>query len=489
MNSTCNEGLETQYLLTFLAPGGPLLASPADLALCLVLTNPSTTTPVEMNIEPHNQTLLLQPGEINAQKCFDGSVAPNGSRKQMGNEGLLISAKHCDARGVVVHGSVRTGHPSVYTSASFTVLPVTSLGFEYMVVTHCETHHCLVGIVAQQTTNVTVELKLHPYNATLVYNGVAFFHGGVIKEHLKRLQVMQILCEVCDMSGSRVTSTFPVAVLSGGEFTTVGGLHASDMDSVVEYIPPTDTLGTRYVIAKDTKAAYTIKVVPAHKDMVFFVSALNKCYAAKTAESNSWTLPLLEESKSAILNSTHPVLVSLLITYEVDEPSAARMTVLRPMSRWRTSYQVVQTLSTENNHLYIVGHFSNFEQQCLQYGGSNVTVTCKGPTMSTVEGSSTLRVTRVPLSNNISHRELTCSPACVKCEPFWGYVDGMDKKRDRGWAVPLEIFTSPPEKHHDCSRSVHLLSKTYITTTTIPDLYTPGKNITANPSSRHYIPI
>lgn len=261
-NSTCRAGRETQYVLAFLAPELPTVTTPDDLVFRLHLHNPSSAAaPANVTVDPAGLTLSLPPGVVNTDVVFNGSAALVGSMKQAWGGGLLVTACSSDDVEVEVRGSLKTrqkGAPRA--SAAFSVPPSDSLGVDYVVVTHCEKNHCFVGIVATQPdTSVNITLRLrHSYdvtiNSSLDYEGQVFWDGDVIEEVLGAFQAMQVLCNECDMSGSRVTASFPVAVLAGGAI----GNMSENGDIVLEFLPPTDALGTRHVVAKDTESRFVM---------------------------------------------------------------------------------------------------------------------------------------------------------------------------------------------------------------------------------------
>lgn len=61
------------------------------------------------------------------------------------------------------------------------------------------------------------------------------------------LQVMQVTCEACDMSGTRITADHPLTVLVGGDDTKVPG-GGSRRDLIVEQLPPMSMAGTEYIL-------------------------------------------------------------------------------------------------------------------------------------------------------------------------------------------------------------------------------------------------
>ena len=440
-SSTCQAGHETRYVMAFLAPSSDLVPSPDGLVLGFALLNPSSaSTPANVTVHPGGLTLSLLPGVVNLGVSFNSSAALVGSKKQAGGGGVVLTACSSVDVDVVVRGTIKSLSGQTHlTNAAFSVPPVESLGVDYVIVTHCEQHHCFVGIVATQpNTHINVTLRLrHSYNDTLFYEGQPFGDGDVIEEVLDQFQAMQILCDTCDMSGSRVTASSPVAVLAGGELTTIGQI--SKADTLLEFLPPTDALGTRHVVAKDTESRFTLKVVALHKGTIFTLSTVSSPCHLADSDGYTWTLTLPQQSSSAVLDSTLPVLVSLLIC-DANTSDDARMTVVLPMSQWtNASLHLFQPLRTNTNYVVLVIQDSDINAGCLSLNGSEVSTFADPPLGNPVQGVGELRVVRVPLAKT-DYYVLSCSSSCSSCSPYWGYAHGIRSTQRRGWAMPLGTF-------------------------------------------------
>ena len=434
--------------MAFLAPSSDLVPSPDGLLLRLALLIPSSaSTPANVTVHPGGLTLSLLPGVVNLAVSFNSSVALVGSKKQAGGGGVVLTACSSYDVDVVVHGTVRSisGQQNL-AHAAFSVPPVESLGVDYVIVTHCEQYHCFVGIVATQPdTHINVALRLrHSGNDTLTYEGRQFVDGDVIEEVLDQFQAMQILCDTCDMSGSRVTASSPVAVLAGGELTTIGQI-STKADTLLEFLPPTDSLGTRHVVAKNTESRFTLKVVALHKGTIFTLStASSPCHLADS-DGDTWTLTLPKQGSSAVLDSTLPVLVSLLIS-DVSSSDDARMTVVHPVSQWtNASLHLFPPFTTKANYVVLVVQYSDFLAGCLSLSGNEVSTVADTPHGNPVQGVGELRVLRVPLGKNEYH-VLSCSSSCSSCSPYWGYVHGVVNSMEKGWAMPLATFRRMPSQ-------------------------------------------
>ncbi|XP_045702795.1 IgGFc-binding protein isoform X1 [Phyllostomus hastatus] len=120
--------------------------------------------------------------------------------------------------------------------------PVWALGTEYFVFTTSSRSIKNVkefAVVAGASgASISVQLK-----GAVTFQGKIYPAGSVLSVTLKAYQVAQVQSEA-DLSGSKVTASSPVAVLSGH---TCASKHTS-CNHVVEQLLPTSAWGTRYVV-------------------------------------------------------------------------------------------------------------------------------------------------------------------------------------------------------------------------------------------------
>ncbi|XP_048243794.1 uncharacterized protein LOC124123795 isoform X1 [Haliotis rufescens] len=183
------------------------------------------------------------PGQVNTTRTLSGtshsfdvpySFQVNGSSSS--NNTLLLEASE------EVSLMILSADPSPdYSGGAFRALPIDGLGREYIAATYCEDNMCFIDIsAAHPDTVVTVLLKLVNKSHVVTYDGAEYVHGETIIISLAMYESAQVLSAV-DMTGSKITATKPVAVITGGQFTRVMG--RSNKDMVIEQLMPLQTLG------------------------------------------------------------------------------------------------------------------------------------------------------------------------------------------------------------------------------------------------------
>nr|KAG5711577.1 hypothetical protein BaRGS_016759 [Batillaria attramentaria] len=329
-------------------------------------------------------------------------------------------------------------------NAAVRVPPTTWLSTDYTVATHCQNEHCLLAIVpAYDDTVVSITLRLRNSDTnngsspTLLYDDVVFRDGDVITEVLNQSLAMQVLCSACDMSGTRVVSSQPVAVLSGGEVTSAGDTSTTH-DITLEFIPPTSSLGTQYILATNpTNFAYTVKIVATQSGTR--ISVFGECLTTGE-DSDAWTLDYPADRQSTVLEASEPVLVALIIE-DATSPGDVRMVVLVPTSHWSsTGYEVVKPFPTSTNSLMIVVGVADMYAVRFSLGGQWLRPRMSSPSIELVQDMPDLAVIFVPIDQEQCHLSLTCNAfSSSACQPFWGYVGGA-MVGNGGWALPLALL-------------------------------------------------
>ncbi|XP_066303643.1 IgGFc-binding protein-like [Branchiostoma lanceolatum] len=138
------------------------------------------------------------------------------------------------------------------SSDAYLALPTDVLGTEYYVpcttIVRAWNEEGLVDIPSefgvagvQDGTTVTIV----PSQA-VTFDGQNYAAGQAFSVGLDRFETLQVQATE-DLTGSKITATQPVAVLSGNLFAVVGNGQQGTGDHVVEMIPPVDTWGKEFV--------------------------------------------------------------------------------------------------------------------------------------------------------------------------------------------------------------------------------------------------
>ncbi|CAI5781335.1 IgGFc-binding protein-like [Podarcis lilfordi] len=209
------------------------LASQHSPRLELLITgyHPATTVKVTVNKSSFQKTVLVYEkqtvsvvvpasSELTGNNIFDGVV-----RIQADKDILVFSYNY-----------------KLTSSAATVVYPVHQLGTQYYVVTpegHLSNTFKEFAVVAYQfPTQVTIHLK-----GAVTFQGKVYAAGSRLVVDLKAFQAIQLQSSV-DLSGSKVESDSPVAVLSGHSCA----IQFSECDHVVEQLLPVSSWGTTFIV-------------------------------------------------------------------------------------------------------------------------------------------------------------------------------------------------------------------------------------------------
>ena len=132
------------------------------------------------------------------------------------------------------------------TADAFLALPTTTLGKTYVVATRLNSgtssSEVNAGIISQRDgTEVTITLKTKRYFS---YLGSSYTSGQSFTITLAKLETFHLVHNK-DLSGTIITSSYPVAVLSGSPCGRVG----SGCDHLVSFLLPVTKWGKEYILA------------------------------------------------------------------------------------------------------------------------------------------------------------------------------------------------------------------------------------------------
>lgn len=100
------------------------------------------------------------------------------------------------------------------------------------------------------------------------YQGESYNENRPLVVNLNRYEVLQLInTAYADITGTQVTSSRAVMLLSGMTLTNVGDIDPWTLDHVVDEIPSTSHLSKRYVVGESSsanRAPYRLKVVAVY---------------------------------------------------------------------------------------------------------------------------------------------------------------------------------------------------------------------------------
>ncbi|XP_013401850.1 IgGFc-binding protein [Lingula anatina] len=205
------------------------------------------TTDYEKDVSVNISTPLVPRSQVKRVHVQRGSMTEvslsaniqlEGTKKE--NKGILITAEE----EIVVYGA---NILSMSTDA-FICLPTDILGTTHFIPSWPKESKYVgsqIGVVAtQDNTMVNFTFPNDGRNVNVSYRSRWYGDGETLSVLLNRYQTMQVQNEV-DLTGTKVVSNKPIAVMSGNKRTSVGGGRGTD--HLVEAIPPVNTWGKRFV--------------------------------------------------------------------------------------------------------------------------------------------------------------------------------------------------------------------------------------------------
>lgn len=196
---------------------------------------------------------------------------------------------------------------------AFPVLPVESLSGRYMVPSVVD--NALLGVVAvSDNTTVTVQVK-SSQNCAYTFQGKAYRRGSQFTIVLQKRVVLQLARPefnptiYCDLGGSVVQSSKPVAVFSGS--SALPYLPRTDnADGVMSQVPPIETWGTFFYIYPEGDGENSaVRILAAYNDTtVHFGSAFGPKMILLN-EREFYEAAYLTVGNIHYINSSKPILV------------------------------------------------------------------------------------------------------------------------------------------------------------------------------------
>ncbi|KAM5148041.1 uncharacterized protein ACMZJ9_011689 [Mantella aurantiaca] len=268
------------------------------------------------------------------------------------NYTYMITEKHVTNKAVLVQSdavlSVFGFYTAPGTADAMSCLPVEDLGREYYISTAASgaTKQFAVANGLEDTALVNVTVS-----GSIVYNGVEYTKGQSFTFSLRYQQSIQFQSSF-DLSGTRISSTVPVAVFSGQK--CFSGLSTS-CDTLVEQLYPVPTWGHFFALAPlMNHTEDSITIITSSSDTQVFVD--------RTMEprnyyiENAGTAIRIGLKEMSTINASKPIMVTYL--FQESKPGVVTgydpFFITVPPSLVARSYYKFVTQKTYFNFLLIV---------------------------------------------------------------------------------------------------------------------------------------
>ncbi|XP_035824840.1 uncharacterized protein LOC118477442 [Aplysia californica] len=354
-------------------------------------------------------------------------------------------------------------HESTSKSAgAFNVMPVSLLSCEYLVVT--ESVHLssfLLVVNSEGFNDVTIEFAFEPAESTITYKKTTIFYSGqYLRESLEPLDVLQILGEGADLTGTWVRAESPVAVIAGANFDCVfiRTVPCNYKDMMIEQLPPVSALGQDYVLAPFRNDDKDSLIKIAYVSPSTTLSGLEHIEMKENTSKNTSTFFSFQLGDTVTyLHATGPILVLQYFMPLLNGTGKSHFdsscAVLYPIPEWSTHSEIAMFDDT-NVHILITALC-----ECIIEINVSVPIGKVYTSSEPLEVLETHRycsreffITTITTGNKIKVNGERCS--------FSGSMFSADNAV-LGWAVSLPTYKSSDANTESCER--HLTS-TEVTT-------------------------
>ncbi|KAK6483799.1 fibronectin-like [Huso huso] len=246
-----------------------------------------------------------------------------------------------------------------YTADMTVVLPASALGTEYYIVAPQGISFLSQFAVINEfdTNEVTVTVS-----GMLDFNGTTYSDKQNFSFTLTSNQVIQFQ-STTELTGTRIVSSEPVAVISGNVCLNYQGDTACDV--VLTELYPVNSWGTAFVVFplllnKDLKDRITI--LSAEPNNTVYITTENTTTQNLVLQEGSFTV--LELTGPMSINSTKPVMLTYLFTggrnfnfssFNIADPFLSNIV---PSSSYSDTYTFI-TIANYENYIMVVAHQSD----------------------------------------------------------------------------------------------------------------------------------
>lgn len=267
-----------------------------------------------------------------------------------------------------VHVQIEAG----VNSGAFTPLPTGSLGNDYIVgiyepLTLKHTKYKAGFTVTATETGALLQIR---FRQVVAFGHVLYGPHDVFKFQLGRFESLQIMSDK-DLTGSRIKSDRPVAVVTGSECSRVPkGIKYCDY--LVEQMPPVHTLGKQFIVApfKDRESSYVLRIVAPFNDTNIIFSSPH-AHDVHLNENQHHEF-IFTRHVELSFRSTEPVLVlQFMKGFQsgdfIGDPS---MVVIPPVEQFIVGD--LSLTSMDNDHVTVMVTNSNISLSGLRVNGNVV---------------------------------------------------------------------------------------------------------------------
>ena len=296
---------------------------------------------------------LITKDQLNTSSIKAGNVFTFTVPGSFRMAGTGIERKGIEIKSTAEIAVIGANH-TLGTSDAFLALPTTTLGKTYIVATRLNsfsgersTNLVNIGIISQRYgTKVTITLKT---KGNFSYLGLNYTSGQSFTITLAKLETFHLIHNN-DLSGTIITSSYPVAVLSGSPCENVGAAYC---DHLVSFLLPVKKWGKQYILvpaidSKNTGDFY--RVFASQETMV-----KSRGLTANLRRGEFLEINLTKNELLSFVSCSKPcqVVQYLKGVASNGEPDPSSI-ILPSIKQFATSYKAVPILKQEQYENYVI---------------------------------------------------------------------------------------------------------------------------------------
>ncbi|XP_043919255.1 IgGFc-binding protein-like [Protopterus annectens] len=235
-----------------------------------------------------------------------------------------------------------------YTADSSTIFPVNSLGSEYYVFAPAAYAPEFVIINHNQTNEILVTLS-----STVTYNGSYYQPGENLTITLSAFEAVQLQSSA-SLTGTRVQSKYPVAVLSGNACAT----YNLACDILFEQLIPLNDWGKTFLVSSVSITNYTdiVSLIASQTTDIRYITGGTSNNI--TLQEGKYSEIYLPSNSSLAINATKPIMVMYTFTGGFGNyPTDTFIMNVIPFESLSSSY-VINTEFHVNNYVRVTAKIS-----------------------------------------------------------------------------------------------------------------------------------
>ena len=237
------------------------------------------------------------------------------------------------------------------SSDAFLALPTTTLGKTYVVATRLNSGPSLnlvnIGIISQRDgTKVTITLKTKGY---FRYLGFTYTNGQSFTITLAKLETFHLMHNN-DLSGTIITSSYPVAVLSGSPCENIGFSYC---DHFVSFLLPVKKWGKQYILVPAIDSKNTGDL---YRDFASQETMVKSRGVTKSLRRGEFLeISLTKDALSSFVSCSKPCQVVQYLKSVVRRGEFDPSSIILPSTeQFATSYKAVPMMKQEQFVHYII---------------------------------------------------------------------------------------------------------------------------------------